>query len=1847
MSGLLRSLGFFILVVTTCVSPSIWAAEVLVPGDLNLDSVTNHEDFFQLLMEYDPSGPKLAPEADANDDLRINHKDVEAAILGRLHGHEGVPVPDPSETGIVTGVVIEDVGDALVMIPITGASVWIASEKGFRLKTTTDEDGTFRFEAVPAGTARVTARHKDYHKAQATVEVVTGEETFVTLRLPPKNVDLTDLSGFVMGASSSDSNLTIPLKGAAVRIAPVDENGITGDFDVSHLPGVEDGHQVTYTNDQGYYVLHDLSPGKYRLTVSANGYTSAEREVEILSSEIEHSEDFVLMPVVRPYGAVAGTVYSYDPRSARPMDAPLAGARVVLKPAVGDETSCSCSRHYEAITDASGQYVIKGVRVGKYIAHAAASLHYPATAEIVVVTQATTLQDFHLEVIIESKGAVAGTVTGVTQGVADPVPLEDALVSLLPQSRDEDDSTAWSDSLVEAVRVRSVTTDAEGKYAFREVAAGEYLVIAWARGWGQVTGAATVVADETAIVDLQIIHPEPPGPASLDGTVFGVTPDSLGLPVPLAGAKVIAIPGLSDWLETSSLLGASNKDNDSVGQVSAPIYKRFVTETDENGYYSFASLPPASYRIIALAEGYESSEQMIELASGVNTQLDFYLQSIPSGPGIVLGTVFTTTSVSGEPVPLAGAKVRMVGVDMTSQIDTGFETETNDEGYFEFAPVPVGEYQLKVSKEGYRSDQQRVEVGPGEMVRLSIELFLDQTGESGALEGHVWEEVDTSLHQTSIPVEGALVFAIPVSFSLPNTSSLMGLIEVDDGNEGIQCTPLVTRTDESGYFRFDSVPSGTVAVVVLAEGFIPALDTTRIAAGETTVLDLYLKPVGGGNPHASLSGIITGHSDDPTFAPVYVDGAKITLIPQETTDPDATVFKNTRRLVTYSNEFGEYEFSHLSAGLYWMKVEADGYVDTELSIDIPKGTAVRQDVELMPEGEEETARLYGYVTAPSSGGVAGPVADATVRLVPDGYPVIELFPPPNVGFDRTTDENGYYLFDSLPANGYQVVVLKEGYIPTLGHIELEPGEERQEDWVLNPIEPEPKTRLFGYVTEGSEDASIPGKPIAGAIIRLFVGGILIDDKNDVTNLKQVTDENGYYEFSDLDPGTYLAVCSKEGYGTEKARVSLDEGDELQHDFLLTPLTQQSATLRGVITEDVGVLTVWIPISGASIVLSPVNTEKPSISTTSGPGGDYMFEDVTPGDYTVSVNAEGYVGEEASVHLSAGADVVKNFALEPVHDEESASLFGRVREMGEDGELTALAGATIFAVSRNVWYDLHTTSTDFEFPPPLNTGYSRISGEDGSYEFDSLPPGTYWVFAWKDGYTKSHALIELAAGDRKEKNWRLSPICETVQAHLFGYVTESLPTGGSKPLANALIRLIPSDVSIPAIFPPPYVGFDRMTDENGYYDFNALPANGFSGIVLLNGYNSEFFSGHLAEGESLQKDFTLQVPIDYAKITVEVTESTPLLRPGRIPIDDATVTLTEANGEIRIGHTNSWGYHTFDSVTPGDYVISVSAEDYASQSRSGTVAPGGEVTESFQLKPAQEEAATLTGYVSQDMGFLDVWIPIQGALVSLAGVNTDEIPRTTQTNAYGKYTFEDVSPREYDVTAQAEGFISETQQVTLQAGEEKYLNFSLQAEEEDTGTLTGYVSQDMGFLDVWVPIEGALVSLAGVNTDEVPRTTTTDEDGKYTFEDVSPREYDVTAQAEGFITETQQVTVKAGEVNYLSFMLDEDVSGFGTVTGKVTAIRPNGEAVPVPGLPLPVRLRSTSTAKNEEEVFERNTLTGPDGTYEFDEIPAGEYQLKVTIYVDAPLRATIKVIAGETTVQDFSYETWHPMATVGK
>ena len=76
---------------------------------------------------------------------------------------------------------------------------------------------------------------------------------------------------------------------------------------------------------------------------------------------------------------------------------------------------------------------------------------------------------------------------------------------------------------------------------------------------------------------------------------------------------------------------------------------------------------------------------------------------------------------------------------------------------------------------------------------------------------------------------------------------------------------------------------------------------------------------------------------------------------------------------------------------------------------------------------------------------------------------------------------------------------------------LGPGEQRELDVALTPAVI-PNATLFGYITDHET-----GKPIASALVQLSGG------------YSAVTNSNGYYQISNIIPGSYSGQVSADGY----------------------------------------------------------------------------------------------------------------------------------------------------------------------------------------------------------------------------------------------------------------------------------------------------------------------------------------------------------------------------------------------------------------------------------------------------------------------------------------------------------------------------------------------------------------------------------------------------------------------------------------------------------------------------------------------------------------------------------------------
>src|SRR5690606_31839331 len=159
---------------------------------------------------------------------------------------------------------------------------------------------------------------------------------------------------------------------------------------------------------------------------------------------------------------------------------------------------------------------------------------------------------------------------------------------------------------------------------------------------------------------------------------------------------------------TGTLVG-SVVDSDGNAIVGASVrasgpFNRAST-SDEEGAFSIR-LPVGEYQVTASSFGYLAATETINVEEGATIELTFTLESAPAFA--VDGTVSDT-----EGAPIAGAQVRV--------LDTPLPTlTTDDDGFFVFPSIPVGEYTLRVSPGGCNDD-------------LEVQLVVSDADQSLAL----------------------------------------------------------------------------------------------------------------------------------------------------------------------------------------------------------------------------------------------------------------------------------------------------------------------------------------------------------------------------------------------------------------------------------------------------------------------------------------------------------------------------------------------------------------------------------------------------------------------------------------------------------------------------------------------------------------------------------------------------------------------------------------------------------------------------------------------------------------------------------------------------------------------------------------------------------------------------------------------------------------------------------------------------------------------------------------------------------------------------------------------------------
>ena len=922
-----------------------------------------------------------------------------------------------------------------------------------------------------------------------------------------------------------------------------------------------------------------------------------------------------------------------------------------------------------------------------------------------------------------------------------------------------DGEEGFKDITVELLRpdgsvIATTTTDADGNYSFTRLAAGDYTV--------KVTKAG-------AIADLTQTEDPDATKDSTSGTVTLNAGNPVQENINFGYVKKHAISGtvyLDQNRDKAKDGGDIAQSGVTVKLVDASGAVVATTTTDADGNYSFTGLNDGTYTVQVDKTGPLASTEQTEDPSGngdSRSQAITFTRSDPDVTNVnfgyaedytVSGTVYydkdrSETLNNGEP-GFDGVTVNLLN-EAGATVAT---TTTKADGTYSFAKLPAGKYTVKVEPSDLLKKLEQTEDPDGTKDNTSgvVQVGHDNPSVKNVNFGYA----------TNYTIKGTIYRDADRSETLEDGEKLYQGVTVDllDASGNVVAT---TTTDAHGAYAFTNLEEGTYKVRVRKEGPIADLVQTEDPDGtkDNTSGDITLELNDPIKENVNFGYI----SDNSISGTIYRDDNRSNShnggeagYPAQTVqllDKDGQVIATT---TTDAN--GNYSFDNLPDGTYSVKVVKDGALTDLEQTEDPDGTkdSASEPIVLNEDNPTKKNVNFGYVpdyfikgTIYRDGNRSGAL-DAGEKLY-EGVTVNLVDADGTVVATTTTDADGSYSFDKLPAGTYSVTVVQDGPIAGLEQTGDPDAtkDNASESITLNNDNPSTTDVNFGYIADnslsgtvyrddsrnGDQDGTEPG--YSGVTVQL------LDASGNVV-ATTTTDANGTYSFSKLPDGTYSVKVVKDG---ELADTEQTEDPDATKDNASEPVTlgEDNPTkghidfgyvpdysIHGLVYRD-GDRNETHGATEKGYANQTVELRdkdgKVVATTTTDANGAYSFSKLPAGDYTVKVVKDGALTDlDQTEDPDSTKDSVSGvISLSNDHRTETDVNFGYIANNSINGTIYRdgdrdgrkgdtegrYSGVTVQLLDKDGKV-IATTTTD----------------KDGKYSFEHLPDGTYSVKVVKDG-----------------------------------------------------------------------------------------------------------------------------------------------------------------------------------------------------------------------------------------------------------------------------------------------------------------------------------------------------------------------------------------------------------------------------------------------------------------------------------------------------------------------------------
>jgi protocatechuate 3,4-dioxygenase beta subunit len=984
-------------------------------------------------------------------------------------------------------------------------------------------------------------------------------------------------------------------------------------------------------------------------------------------------------------------------------------------------------------------------------------------------------------------------------------------------------------------------------------------------------------------------------------------------------------------------------------------------QTDWEGRYYLPDFPPGPSDFSVYFNGYNGIFQSVDLSPGPNTQ-DFVFTIDPSYA--TLSGIVTDTNG----VPQAGLGVQVSG-------PSSVFARTDKSGRYLASSLSPGTYTIEMSDFSENSAPLTdVNVAAGE-IRNDLDLSVDKV---------------LAFITGTVAIPGGAPFENPY----PYTDNYDGVFNYSDnygkyGICGIEApTGARVQVDENGYRSqfFNGKPSLATAdtIEIAGSGEAPGIDFNLVEGDriEGTVRDTLGRPLPSvsvysenletsdsqysstdlfGNyrlaglypgdhtvycsrsnyyqeyyndkPFASEADIVAVASGIPTTGidfEIGLGGAVSGQVLDATGDPysSGTVYAYASTALDSSvrstslNASGEYSMNALRPGSYYIQASVSGLprvfhpsaysTQSAMSIALTEGSSMG-GVDITVPASAETASVSGTITDT----VGDPINGTSVRVVGvDGY---------TGSYFANTDSNGNYLRTDIPPGTY-VVAVSESNTPLFYYtgtydramaqrIELTPGEvETGID--IQTVDKQLAT-LSGTVRDGMANP---------------LGDVAIELSGDSSYYSVNTLGDGTYEIPGVFPNSgYTLSAFKPGYFPGQVEdVTIPPNGSETRDFVLVGF--EPGRVAGKVRDVSG-----YAIDQVSISITGTNVDY-ELFAESDSFGDYLFDPLPAGSYTLAFSKSGYqYTQVSSVPVMAGNTSIRNVTM-------------------LDSSGTGSISGTIYDAGGNPTAGILVQVSDVSF----RQVYSRL---DGTYRLHGLSPGTYSVALPNETAKSAKGTVMVMEGqDTSGVDFNLATTYGTISGHI-------MDTMGT-PLAGAYVSPYPLGHS----FYPSSV----YSGTSGLYILTRVLNEGgkdYAVEATLDRYVTTYYETalnqsnanpvHLNVGESADGIDIAMAPGATVSGTVSDGDTGEPISGGTVYFsnDSSYYTSIDAGGTFRIRTLPAGTYtlYTFISGYSAEYYNNTAYQDEASS----ITLSEGEVREGIAFTPSR--SASIAGMVLDESG----------------------------------------------------------------------------------------------------------------------------------------------------------------------------------------------------------------------------------------------------------------------------------------